>query len=167
MSAIAMDENEKRLSPSRQWKTRDSSPWLGSVYTTVTIRGHILLVNILLSRDAHTAFIIINRFFKGNDWHAVLINHTKAQRTHTSWNHPWMFLKLYLQKNQCRIHVDIPITGSSYVHLLVSRMAALTLRCEKLRLIKSNCLSLYYTVGLFRTEKQNSPSISPLSTLCI
>jgi len=44
---------------------------------------------------------------------------------------------------------------------------SLDFKTRKLRSIKSKCLTLYHTVGLLHTLKQNPPSVSPLSTLCI
>jgi len=50
--------HDQTLPVSRQGQARGPSSWLSSVYTTtLRSRGHILLLRIMLRRDAQTDFI--------------------------------------------------------------------------------------------------------------
>lgn len=79
-------------------------PWLSSVYTTtVRSRGHVLLLHIMLRRDAQTDFIkveVMYMYLTAADWYAVLINHasTQAQKKYTYWKH----LRIFYQNFTCK-----------------------------------------------------------------
>lgn len=57
-------------------------------------RGHVLLIPIVLRRDAHTIFTEVEgkyRYLRVSDWCGVLIKHASTENTHTPWNYPWGF----------------------------------------------------------------------------
>lgn len=63
--------HDQMLTVSRQGKARGPSPWLSSVYTTtLKSRDHVLLLHIMLSRDAQTDFIeveVMYMYLTGSD----------------------------------------------------------------------------------------------------
>lgn len=82
-------------------------------------RGHVLLIPIVLRRDAHTIFTQVEgkyRYLRVSDWCGVLIKHASTENTHT---HPETmhegFPETLPTKTQCRIHAEFSITISSFV----------------------------------------------------